>query len=301
MYIPRVLAIVLGLAVAGATGAGMASWWFLNAGNTTEEVASEGFTSAQMASIEGIVGAYLKANPPAVAAPVAVASPAPANDDPAKIEDIVRNYLMTKPEIMRDVFAALEVKEEQTRKSRFEALVAANAEQLYGGTKGLELGNPDGDVTVVEFYDYNCPYCRRAAGDMVALLDTDPNLKMVMKEYPILSDGSTETARVSLAVAKQGRFMEFHKKMMAISGQANGARALGLAEELGFDMAKLRADMDSPEVQAEIDATLKLAATLGVRGTPAFVIGNELVPGAVGLASLRATIKSVREAAVVSN
>jgi len=306
MYIPRVLVIVLGLVFAGAAGAGITSWWFLSGAQPVEEVASKGFSGEQMASIEGIVGAYLIAKPQnpvaaAAPAPVAGAVPAPAAGDPAKIEDIVRNYLMTKPEVMRDVFAALEVKEEQTRQSRLETAIADNAEQLFGGTKGLELGNPEGDVTLVEFYDYNCPYCRRALGDMVALLETDPNLKMVMKEYPILSEGSTETARVSLAVAKQGRFMEFHKVMMAISGQANGKRALGIAEELGFDMDRLRTDMDSAEVQAEIDATLELASNLGVRGTPAFIIGNELVPGAVGVASLRATIKRAREDAVATN
>jgi len=304
MYIPRVLVIVLGLVFAGAAGAGMTSWWFMSGAEPIEDVASKGFSGEQLASIEGIVGAYLVAKSPNTAtapAPTTAAAPAPVAGDPSKIEDIVRNYLMTKPEVMRDVFAALEVKEEQTRKSQFETAIADNAEQLFGGTKGLELGNPDGDVTIVEFYDYNCPYCKRALGDMVALLETDPNLKMVMKEYPILSEGSAETARVSLAVAKQGRFMEFHKVMMGISGQANGKRALGIAEDLGFDMDQLRTDMDSAEVQEEIDATIQLASALGVRGTPAFVIGNELVPGAVGVASLRATIKRVREAAVATN
>lgn len=300
MNLWRVLTIVVGLAAAGAVGGGMASWWFMNAAEPIEETASAGFSGDQIASIEGIVSAYLQANPPKPPAQAAPGPQGPANDDPARIEDIVRNYLMTKPEIMRDVFAALEAKEEQERKARFETLVTENADQLYGGTKGLELGNPDGDVTLVEFYDYNCPYCKRALGDVMALLETDPNLRVIMKEYPILSENSTEAARVSLAAAKQGRFKDFHAKLMSVSGQANAAKALRIAEDLGLDMPRIKADMASPEVQAEIDATLKMAAGLGVRGTPAFVIGTELVPGAVGLASLRATIKQVREAAVAN-
>ncbi|MFV2092567.1 MAG: DsbA family protein, partial [Hyphomicrobiales bacterium] len=253
------------------------------------------------ASIEGIVSAYIQANPQQQTVATLSTGQSVPSDSPARIEDVIRNYLLTQPEIMRDVFAALETKEELQRSAKFKTTMEENSEQLFGGTKGLEFGNPDGDVTLVEFFDYNCAFCKRALKDMKALLETDPNLKIIMKEYPILSEGSAEAARVSLAVAKQGRYIEFHKKLLGGSGQANGAKALRVAEELGMDMAQIRKDMGSPEVQAEIDVTQQLASDLGVRGTPAYVIGNELIPGAVGLASLRASIKSTREAALASN
>lgn len=301
MNLSRILTVVMGLAAAGITGAGLASWWIMSSNGPMEEMASEGFSGDQIASIEGIVSAYLQANPQKLPVTTLSSGQSVPSDSPARIEDVVRNYLLTQPEIMREVFAALEAKDELQRSARFKTAMEENTDQLYGGTKGLEFGNPDGDVTLVEFFDYNCAFCKRALKDMKALLETDPNLRIIMKEYPILSEGSAEAARVSLSVAKQGRYIDFHKTLLGGSGQANGAKALRIAEELGFDMDQIKKDMASTEVQAEIDLTQKLASNLGVRGTPAYVIGNELIPGAVGLASLRATIKGVREAALASN
>ena len=196
---------------------------------------------------------------------------------------------------MRDVFAALEAKEESERENQVKSFLSANAEIVYGGTEGLIMGNPNGDVTVVEFFDYNCGYCKRALNDLTALLESDANVKVVMKEFPILSPGSVEAAKVSLAVAKQDRYFDFHARLLNAPGQANGAKALRIAEELGLDMARIREDMNSQEVQAEIDVTQQMAAAIGIRGTPAYLVGSELVPGAVGIDSLRSKIKEIRD------
>ena len=296
MSFSRVVTVVAGLAAAGAAGGGVASWWHLNAG-PQEDMTSEGFSGDEIASIEGIVGTYLQANPvtpPKVEAPAAQGL---AESDTPKIEDIVRNYLLTKPEVMRDVFAALEAKEDLERNAQVKDMITQNADQLYGGTKGLVLGNPEGDVTLVEFFDYNCGFCKRAFSDLSALIQSDKNLKVVMKEFPILSPASSEAAKVSLAAAKQGRYMDFHARLLSAPGQANGAKALRLAEELGLDMAQVKSDMQSTAVSTELDQTQQMAAAMGIRGTPAYVIGNELIPGAVGLEALQAKIKSIRDEA----
>lgn len=292
MTIARAISIVVGLAAAGAAGAGVASYVHENRAESAEPEA-DGFSAGQLASIEGIISAQIGAS--------AASTPAPAaggltDAEVAEIETTVRTYLMREPQIMRDVFQALEVKEEQEQADKLKSFMAENADALHGGTEGLVLGNPDGDVTLVEFFDYNCGYCKRALGDLMTLLDTDSNLKVVMKEFPILSPGSREAAQVSLAVAKQGdKYRDFHAQLMQTPGQVNMSKAMRLADELGLDMEQLKADIASEETEAELNATMELAQAIGIRGTPAYVIGDELVPGAIGLDNLRSMIQQLRE------
>lgn len=302
MSLGRVVTVVAGLAAAGAVGGGVASWWQLSGEAPIVDVQSGGFSGDQMASIEGIIDAYMKANRgTAQSSPSGAAGPRSFSaEDTARIEGIMRNYLLTKPEIMRDVFAALEAQEERDREDQLKTFISTNADQFYGGTDGLVLGNPNGDVTLVEFFDYNCGYCKRALGDLMALIEADPNVKVVMKEFPILSPGSIEAARVSIAAAKQGRYFDFHVNLLSAAGQANGAKALRVAEELGLDMLRLQEDIKSADVQTEIDVTQQMAAAIGIRGTPAYVVGTELIPGAVGLENLQARIKKIRDAACIS-
>jgi protein-disulfide isomerase len=298
MTLSRTLTIVVGLAAAGAAGAGVASWMQQRNATGPAVGEGEGFSADEIASIEGIVGAYVNANPVPMSTPEAGFSAAQV----ASIEETVRNFLLTRPEIMREVFQALEDKEQLAKEEQLKAFIAESADELYGGTEGLILGNPDGDVTLVEFFDYNCAYCKRALSDMTALIQTDSNLRIVMKEFPILSPGSMEAAKVSLAVARQGkgRYQEFHTQLLGSPGTANATKALRLADELGLDMVQLKADLESPEIDAEIKKTMSMAQTIGIQGTPAYVIGTDLIPGAVGLENLRAKIKEVRDRTCVS-
>jgi protein-disulfide isomerase len=160
------------------------------------------------------------------------------------------------------------------------------------------LGNPKGDVTMVEFFDYNCGYCKRAMGDMLTLLKTDPHLKVVLKEFPVLGPGSVEAAKVAVAVRMQDKtgkkYLEFHTKLLGGRGEANGARALAVAKEVGLDMNQLQKDMASDEVKTTLNEDFKLAEALGLNGTPSYVVGQNVVVGAVGLDALKEKINTSR-------
>jgi protein-disulfide isomerase len=151
---------------------------------------------------------------------------------------------------------------------------------------------------MVEFFDYNCGYCKRAMADMLTLLKTDPNLKVVLKEFPVLGAGSVEAAKVAVAVRMQDtdgkKYLEFHQKLLGGRGQADKARALAVAKEVGLDMKRLEADLDSGEVKVSIDESLKLGEELGLNGTPSYVVGSDVVVGAVGLDALRDKVSMAR-------
>ncbi len=160
------------------------------------------------------------------------------------------------------------------------------------------LGNKDGDVTFVEFFDYNCGYCKRAMADMLDLMKTDPKLKVVLKEFPVLSQGSVEAAQVAIAVRMQDptgkKYLDFHQKLLGGRGPADKAHALAAAKDSGVDMARLDKDMASPEVKATIDENMKLAESMGMNGTPSYVIGKQVVVGAIGLDGLKEKIGLAR-------
>src|SRR5215470_2408104 len=160
------------------------------------------------------------------------------------------------------------------------------------------LGNPDGNVTFVEFFDYNCGYCKRAMDDMLTLLKDDPKLKIVLKEFPVLGPGSVEAAQVAVAVRMQDKtgkkYLEFHQKLLGGRGQADKARALAVAKDIGLDMARLEKDLANAEVKATLQENFKLAESLGLNGTPSYVIGENVVVGAVGLDALKEKVNTSR-------
>jgi protein-disulfide isomerase len=162
----------------------------------------------------------------------------------------------------------------------------------------VTLGNPQGDVTVVEFFDYNCGYCKRAMNDMLDLLKSDGKLKFVLKEFPVLGEGSIQAAQVAAAVRMQDKsgkkYLEFHQKLLGGRGQADLARALAAAKDLGLDMARLEKDMASDEVKATLEESFKLAEALGLNGTPSYVVGSDVVVGAVGFNSLKEKVNAAR-------
>ena len=201
--------------------------------------------------------------------------------DEDRIKELVLEAIRENPGI---VFEAAQLFEQQQQ-----ALQAQAAAQVFDTEKAtLEndpnapvLGNPDGDVTVVEFFDYNCPYCRRVKPEMEALLAADPNVRVVYREWPILGDGSVFAARAALASRNQGKYEEFHWAMMQLKERAEEASILRTAEDIGLDVAQLRSDMNGPEIEEHIQTSMRLAQSLGFSGTPSFVIGDSLAPGLI--------------------
>jgi protein-disulfide isomerase len=214
------------------------------------------------------------------------------------IETIVRNYLLAHPEVLEEAMAELGKRQAAAEAEKHQAGVAANAETIFNSPRGVVLGNKDGDVTFVEFFDYNCGYCKRAMADMLDLMKTDPKLKVVLKEFPVLSQGSVEAAQVAVAVRMQDptgkKYLDFHQKLLTGRGAADKARAIAAAKEAGLDTARIEKDLASPEVRATIEENFKLAEAMGMNGTPSYVIGKQVVIGAVGLENLREKIGVAR-------
>jgi protein-disulfide isomerase len=226
--------------------------------------------------------------PAAPAATVLASGPgAFSPDQRGQIEAIVKAYLLNNPEVMVEIQQTLEAKMEKIQAEKMTVALQESSVELFRSPTAPIAGNPKGDVTVVEFFDYNCGYCKKAFIDIAAAAEKDKGLKLVLKEFPILSKGSEEAAKVALAAKMQGKYWEFHRAMLESQGQANEASALKVAEKLGLNIAKLKIDLASAEVKKEIDDTRKLAAKLGIQGTPHFLVGERPIGGAPdGLAEL---------------
>jgi protein-disulfide isomerase len=217
-----------------------------------------------------------------------------SDDQRQQIEGMVKDYLLKHPEVLQDAMSALDKKQQEADAAKASASIKDNNATLFNSPHQVVLGNPQGTVQIVEFFDYNCGYCKRALPDMLTLLKADSNIKFVLKEFPVLGEGSVEAAHVAVAARMQDpagkKYIDFHQKLLGGRGPADKARALAVAKEVGFDMPRLEKDMSSDEVKTTIDEDMKLADTLGVNGTPSYVIGNELVVGAVGLDALKEKI-----------
>jgi protein-disulfide isomerase len=174
--------------------------------------------------------------------------------------------------------------------------ITDNRNLLFSSSRQVVLGNPNGDVTLVEFFDYNCTYCRRAQADMKELIAADKNLRVVLKEFPVLGEGSVEAAQVAVAVniVAPEKYSAYHDAMLGERGQVNGERALAVAEDLGIDKTKLSQAMKSNEIKATIDEVYDLASKLTLSGTPSYVTAKEVVVGAVGVDALKQKIQDAR-------
>jgi protein-disulfide isomerase len=214
-----------------------------------------------------------------------------------EIGSIVREYLIAHPEVLQEAMAELDKRQQAAESEKHQAAVKDNAQALFSSPNQVTLGNPKGDVTFVEFFDYNCGYCKHAMNDMLALLK-DPNLKVVLKEFPVLGPGSVEAAQVAVAVRMQDpsgqKYLDFHQKLLGGRGQADKSHAMAAAKAAGLDMARLEKDMASPEVKTTLQENFKLAEALGMNGTPSYVIGKDVVVGAVGLDALRQKVNTAR-------
>ena len=217
----------------------------------------------------------------AASMPAARADTAAFSDDQKKaIGEIIKDYLLKNPEVLIDVQTALEAKLEKEQSEKLKTFMSQNAKDIYRNPASPVAGDPNGDITVVEFFDYNCGYCKRGLPEVQKLIDMDKKVRFVFKELPILSKGSEEAAHAALAAKNQGKYWEFHQAMLSGKGQANEASSLKVAEALGLDMAKFKADMASDAVKAELDKVKELAKKMGINGTPHFLVGDKSIPGA---------------------
>jgi protein-disulfide isomerase len=218
-------------------------------------------------------------------------------EDKPAIEKIVRDYLLSNPEIILEVQQALQTKQETEAKERAAIALTQNSDVIFNSKNQGVIGNKSGDVTVVEFFDYNCGFCQRAMNDMNVLLKGDNNLKFVMKELPILSAGSVEASRISTAVYRlyPDQYERFHNDLLGLDGPKDGARALEIAGLMGFDMDKLEAEAAKNDVLDAFREANDLATSLGMNGTPSYVIGDEVIFGALGVDVLRGKIENVRK------
>src|ERR1700676_1224944 len=243
---------------------------------------------------------------PAATTPAAQTQPAGnqaaqsfSTDQRQAIESIVKDYLVQHPEVLQEAMDALDKRQKEADADKARTTIKENNATIFSSPHQVVLGNPQGNVTMVEFFDYNCGFCKRALPDMLDLLKTDSDLKFVLKEFPVLGQGSVEAAHVAVAARMQDssgkKYIEVHQKLLGGRGPADKAHALAAAKEAGFDMARIDKDMDSDEVKKTIDENMKLADALGVSGTPSYVVGDEVVVGAVGIDELKAKIKAVRK------
>lgn len=215
--------------------------------------------------------------------------------DPATLNPLIESYLLENPSILQRVSDALRAEAQAAETAQTKAALAAMQSQIYDDPANVVLGNPEGDVTLVELFDYNCTYCRSAMPDMATLLADDPNLKVVLKEFPILSKDSDDAARVGVLVARAGAdYWAFHERLFTGRGQVNMDAALKAAQELGLNPISLRLELETPAVTEVINRNHDLARALNVSGTPTYIIGDEIIPGAIGLEQLRNRIANMR-------
>jgi protein-disulfide isomerase len=212
------------------------------------------------------------------------------------IEQVIREYLLRHPEVIVESLRRAQQREREVARAEARAAVLAHRQALSHDPGSPVGGNPAGDVTVVEFFDYRCPHCRRMVPVIKTLLAEDPGVRLVYKELPILGEESVLAARAALAARGQGKYVEAHDRLMAETGPLTRAAVLATLAAIGLDGERLRADMDAPELATLIGRELALAQALGIDGTPAFVIGSELVVGAVDLGTLRDLIGRARRA-----
>ena len=230
----------------------------------------------------------------ALAAPAVAQAPAIPRE---AIEQIVREYILKNPEIVRDALTELEHRQQEEQKTSQREAIRKESAVLFNSPRGNIVGNAAGDTTLVEFFDYNCGYCKRSLGDMRTLMKSDPKLRVVLKDFPVLGPDSLEASRVALAAKLQlqgDRLFEYHAKLMDSRGRVNGERALAVAKEMGLDLPRLQRDVESTEVRAAIQENVELGDRLGLTGTPAFVIGDEIISGAVGVEPMRQAVASLR-------
>ena len=211
-------------------------------------------------------------------------------------EQRVRDYLIKHPEVIVEALKRYSEQQNAAAANQDQTAIAAHADALFRDAEAPVSGNPKGDVTLVEFFDYNCPYCRRVAPSVLEAEKKDPQLRIIYKEFPILGPNSDYAARAALAAYRQdrGKYAELHNALMASTGVVDEDRVMKTAVAVGLDVGRLKADMDDPAIAAAIARNLALAEALRITGTPGFVIGDYVFRGATDTATLEGFIKRAR-------
>jgi protein-disulfide isomerase len=216
-------------------------------------------------------------------------------DQKEAIEKIIRDYFMAHPDFMVDVIHAAQQKLKAEKAAEAKQAITSKRDELINDETAPVAGNPKGDVTIVEFFDYRCPYCKQVEPSLEALLKEDGKLRIVYKEFPVLGPASIYASRIALAARKQGKYTAFHNAMMAAKGQITEETVLKVAKAAGLDVERAKADMNAADIDEIIKRNYALAEALDIQGTPAFVIGDALVPGATDIDGLRKLIAEARK------
>lgn len=195
------------------------------------------------------------------------------------IEQVIYDYLMKRPEVIIEAVETLQAREKAAERERVAKAVVEYNELIYTALPGTVFGNPDGDVTVVEFFDYHCGYCKKNFDSLMSAVSTDKNLRLILKEFPVLGENSVVASKAALASQRQGKYVEFHQALMSASGKLTSDRIDAIAKSVGLDVAQMHRDMDDPVIAALIDHNRDLAHELGINGTPSFVINDKLFYG----------------------
>jgi protein-disulfide isomerase len=214
--------------------------------------------------------------------------------DRAGLDQAIHDYLMAHPEVVVDALKAAQQQADAQAAEQSRRTISTKHKELFESPDDLVRGNPKGDVTLVEFFDYRCPYCKQVEPSLDALLKEDGKLRIVYKEFPILGEASVYATRVALAAKKQGKYAEFHRAMMATKGDIGDEMVLKIATSIGLDVGKIKTDMSAPDIDKLIDTNYALADALNIQGTPAIIVGGTLIPGAVDLDTLRKNIAAAR-------
>jgi protein-disulfide isomerase len=215
----------------------------------------------------------------------------------SELGQIIRDYLIKNPEVLQEAFIELDRKQKSAEADAQKKTLAAVGAKLNSAEEGIVVGNPKGDVTIVEFFDYNCGYCKKAMADIMEMMKADPKLRVILRDFPVLGPDSLDASLVALAARNQfsgDKYMEYHTALLTSKGRIGKDRALDVAKELGADMDKLKKDLESGEPRKLVDSTIRIADALKIGGTPTFVVGDSVIVGAVGKEPLSEAVSNIR-------
>jgi protein-disulfide isomerase len=248
----------------------------------------------------------LKSLAAGVALAVLAAMPSVAQQAPAAFTDaqkaainaMIKDYLLKNPEVIQEAMTELDRRQKEAERESRAKLVSDKASPLFTAKHNVPFGNPKGDVTIVEFFDYNCGFCRRSLADLQKFISEDKNIRIITKDFPVLGPESVEAATVAMAARQQlspEKMLSFHAKLLSNRGKVGRQQALDAAKEAGADMTRLQKDMESPEIGQAIEQNVQLADALGLTGTPSYIVGDDVVVGAVGFPELKTRVDNVRK------
>jgi protein-disulfide isomerase len=245
--------------------------------------------------VTAVAGDQLMTAASAQQSTIGPSTPVPADTPDDTFGERVRAYLLAHPEVIAEAVQILQQRQQMAQTEAAQQTISTRADEIFHSPLSPVGGNPDGDVTLVEFFDYNCHYCRASAPALREILGNDRQLRFVYKEFPILGPGSTFAARAALAAKRQGKYGPLHDALFQTPESLTEESVLATAASVGLELERLKRDMADPSIAAEIKHNQELAAALGINGTPSWIVGEELIPGAVDRATLEQRIASVRQ------